>query len=310
MTGFRHDAVLYAGEDEFLDAAVPFLHDAVRAGDPTLVLIAPDRIARLRHELGAAAASRVTFGDIRQVGVNPARIIPAWRDFVDREARPGRQLRGIGEPMWAERDAAEVVECQRHEALLNVAFDTAGDFWLLCPYDVATLSPEVVAAVDHSHPCVRHDGAQRPARTYVDPAEVAAPFAAPLPRPPVRAEELSFQAGDLLVVRAFAAALAELAGLSAKRRTDVVLAIDELATNSICHGGGEGVVRAWIADGRLVFEVADAGPGITDPLAGRVRPEEGQFGGRGLWIVTQVCDLVQMRAFPDGGVVRAHIRLP
>jgi MEDS: MEthanogen/methylotroph, DcmR Sensory domain len=44
-------------------------------------------------------------------------------------------LRGIGEPLFATRSADELVECQRHEALLNLAFQDAPGFWLLCPYD-------------------------------------------------------------------------------------------------------------------------------------------------------------------------------
>ena len=54
------------------------------------------------------------------LGHNPARIIPAWRDFADAHAGP---IRGIGEPIWPGRGADELVECQLHESLLNVAFD-------------------------------------------------------------------------------------------------------------------------------------------------------------------------------------------
>ena len=40
-----------------------------------------------------------------------------------------------------------------------------------------------------------------------------------------------------------------------------------------------------------------------DPLAGRERPAGLGDAGRGLWIVNQLCDLVQVR----GGVVRLHV---
>ena len=69
----------------------------------------------------------------------------------------GRRLRGIGEPIWADRSPDELVECQRHEALLNLAFADAGDFWLLCPYDVDALDPDVIAEAHHSHPAVVAD---------------------------------------------------------------------------------------------------------------------------------------------------------
>ena len=31
--------------------------------------------------------------------------------------------------------------------------------------------------------------------------------------------------------------------------------------------------------------------------------------GHGLWLANQVCDLVQVRSFPTGTVVRLHLRL-
>ena len=38
-----------------------------------------------------------------------------------------------------------------------------------------------------------------------------------------------------------------------------MLAVDELAANSIRHGGGRGVVRLWTEDGALVCDVRDRG---------------------------------------------------
>jgi len=97
------------------------------------------------------------------------------------------------------------------------------------------------------------------------------------------------------------------AGLPATRAGDLVLAVNELATNSIRHAGGDGVLRMWHADDALICEVADAGR-IADPLAGRRRPPSGQSGGHGLWLCNQICDLVQLRTFATGSVVRLHTR--
>ena len=38
-----------------------------------------------------------------------------------------------------------------------------------------------------------------------------------------------------------------------------------------------------------------------------VAPPIEQYGGRGLWIVNQLCDLVQIRSAPSGTVVRVHV---
>ena len=304
--GFRHEALLYAGDDGFLEGTLPWIRDAVAAGEPILVVVGAERIARLREALGAQADG-VTFADMAEVGTNPARIIPAWREFVDAHAGQGRRLRGIGEPIWAERSPDELVECQRHEALLNLAFAGAGDFWLLCPYDVDALDADVIEKAHRSHPTVVVGDEARRSNSYEDLDTVAGPFAEPLADPPPEAEELPFATGTLAVVRRLTALRAHDAGLSAERVSDLVLAVNEVTTNSIRHAGGHGVLRVWLTDDMLIFEVADAGA-IADPLAGRERPASGQPGGHGLWLCNQVCDLVQLRTFAAGSVVRLHAR--
>jgi anti-sigma regulatory factor (Ser/Thr protein kinase) len=303
---FRHEALLYAGLDGFLEETLPFLIGAAEAGEPTLVVVSAAKIARLRGELGARA-DRIVFADMSEVGTNPARIIPAWRAFVDEHASSGRRLRGIGEPIWAQRSASELVECQRHEALLNLAFADAGDFWLLCPYDIDALDASVIEKAHHSHPTMVEPGGERESTSYVDVDTVAAPFADPLPAPPPGAHETPFTADMLGAVRALVVAQAVDAGLVEPRISDLVLAVNEVTTNSVRYAGGHGVVRGWIEDDALICEVVDSG-GVAEALAGRRRPPDGQMGGHGLWLVNQVCDLVQVRAFASGGVVRMHMR--
>jgi anti-sigma regulatory factor (Ser/Thr protein kinase) len=296
---FHHEALLYAGEDVFLAGTVPFVREALTREEPVLAVLGPRQTAWLRGALGEDA-ERVAFADMAAVGDNPARIIPAWQDFVD--AHPGRPVRGLGEPIWPGRRPDELVECRRHEALLNVAFAGRPGFQLLCPYDAAGLPADVLAAAYDTHPHV----CGRPSFGY---REAEATFGTPLPEPGVPVTTLCVDADNLPVLRAFVAELATAAGLPQRRVEDLVLAVSELAGNSVRHAGGEGVVRVWLEPGTLVCEVADAGR-ILDPLAGRRRPEPGQLGGYGLWLANQLCELVQVRTFAGGGVVRAHMRLP
>src|SRR5262249_30332473 len=157
--------------------------------------------------------------DMTQLGRNPACILPAWQAFVDRHDGP---VRGIGEPVWRGRGGAELVECQLHEALVNVAFDEA-DFTLLCPYDRA-LAPAVLREARCPHR--RVDGEASP--LFRD-ADALAPFDAPLAPPPASARVLAFE-HELRDVRR----LVEECGGS----PDVVLAVNEVAANSVRHGGG------------------------------------------------------------------------
>jgi len=305
MEGFRHEAFLYAGEEEFLAGTVPFVADAVEAGEAVMVVVDGPKLDLLRSALNGQAGD-VVLADMREVGANPARIIPAWRDFVS--AHPGRKLRGIGEPIGPGRKHAELRECHRHEALLNLAFADAEDFWLMCPYDTEALDPAVVAEAEHSHPHLSGGVGRRVSPAWAGPEGVTMPFAEPLPDPVTTPSDLHFDALALPVLRRFVTGMGRAAGLVESRVSDLLLAVNEVATNSVRHGGGRGLLRVWREPDRLVCEVHDLGV-IEDPLAGRYLPEAGASSGHGLWIANQVCDLVQLRSFAHGSVVRVHMYL-
>jgi hypothetical protein len=75
------------------------------------------------------------------------------------------------------------------------------------------------------------------------------------------------------------------------------------------HGDGHGVLTVWRDDGELLCELSDGGASIADPLVGRRRPDPHITSGRGLWMINQVCDLVELRAGPTGTTVRLHMSL-
>jgi anti-sigma regulatory factor (Ser/Thr protein kinase) len=114
---------------------------------------------------------------------------------------------------------------------------------------------------------------------------------------------MAFGRDDISAVRALVAGHAEAAGLPRGRASDLVLAASEAATNSVLHGGGDGTAAVWREGDAVVCEVRDAGR-ISDPLAGRRRPSLDAFDGRGLWVVHQLCDLVEVRNLAAGTVVR------
>ena len=304
--GFRHEAFLYAGADEFVEGSAPFITEALAADEPVLVAVSAAKIELLTERLGSDAA-RVSFADITELGRNPARILPAWLDFVGAHSGQDRELRGIGEPIWSGRTPDELVESQHHEALINVAFADSPAWWLLCPYDTASLAPEVVEAARRSHPMVLSGGVHRSSEEHLEDPWPAMPFEGPL-RPPAGGDvaELGFDERSLPAVAGFAAREADRAGLAPEQVRDLARAVTEVATNSVRHGGGTGRVRMWREDGVVISEVHDAGH-ITDPLLGRVRPEHGT-ADRGVYLVNQLCDLVQIRSsVSDGTVVRLHV---
>jgi anti-sigma regulatory factor (Ser/Thr protein kinase) len=298
--------LLYDGDGSYLAGTVPFIRDGLRAGEPIMVAVGAERIELLTEVLGPDADA-VCFADMAELGANPARIIPAWHSFLEAEGEPGRAIRGIGEPIWAGRTPDELTECQLHEALLNVAFRGADGFRLLCPYDAAALPSGVVREARCSHPVVVQGVERSWSPDYRGRDGVPPQSEAPLPPPPLGARSLGFDADTLTDVRELVQTCGETAGLDDEQVNELVLAVHELASNSILHGGGIGVARAWHDDGAAVCEVRDRGR-FDDPLAGRRPPRPDQLGGWGLWIANHACDLVQVRTGPAGTTVRVRMR--
>ncbi|MCA1832402.1 MAG: sensor histidine kinase, partial [Actinobacteria bacterium] len=208
--------------------------------------------------------------------------------------------------IWADRTPDELVECERHEALLNVAFTGGAPWRLMCPYDVTALDPAVIQEAGRNHRFLFTNDRFRESAFYRDADEAAKPFDKPLPEPKGALRQMTFDVSGLDGVRLFAAAEATGFGLDAMRIDDLVLAVNEIATNSLRHGGGSGSLRTWRTGDTLVCEVRDHGR-IEEPLVGRERPVPDQEGGYGLWLANQLCDLVQIRTFADGSVVRLHM---
>jgi anti-sigma regulatory factor (Ser/Thr protein kinase) len=304
---FRHEALLYRGEDDFVLGTAPFVREGLDRGEPVMVAVVPERIRILRETLGPAG-DEVAFVDMEELGRNPARIIPAWRRFLD-EHRGAQRVRGIGEPIWAGREPEEVVECQLHEALLDLALEPYPQMHLRCPYDAGALDDGVLHEARCSHATVIEGGDERPSAHHRAGPEGLAPFAAPLPPPRAPARSASFDGETVREARHLARGAARDAGVDGETADGFALAVHEIATNSVVHGGGLGVLRLWSETGRLIAEIRDRGR-LEDPLAGRRPPTPTDLGGWGIFLANQLCDLVQLRSGPGGTVVRLSVRVP
>lgn len=81
-----------------------------------------------------------------------------------------------------------------------------------------------------------------------------------------------------------------------------MVAVNELLTNAVRHGGGTGHVALWCVDGSVWCEVTDRGDGLAAPAPERPAPDE--LGGRGLWLVRQLIDTIDITSGPEGTAVR------
>ena len=303
--GFRHMALFYRGRGEYMAALRSFIR-ASRARDDAVLVAIPNGHARLQqvHRELADDSAQVTLIDMAKLGRNPARIMPAFLTFADKHR--GQRVCCIGEPIWPGRTAAEVQEATRHEALMNLAFRDS-PVTVLCPYDSTRLPGSVMADAASTHPAVIEDGQETASPRYLGPPELPPRCKRALPSPPAHAEALGYS-DDLAPVRSFVASKARCAGLTPPRSTDLVLAASELAANTLHHTDGGGTVQFWRVREEIVCQVADTGQ-ITDPLAMHRAPSDDLAGGKGLWLVNQVCDLVQTRTGRAGTTTRLHMRL-
>jgi anti-sigma regulatory factor (Ser/Thr protein kinase) len=297
-----HQALFYRGDQEYLDGVLRFLAPGLEAGEPIAVAVPGPRAELLRARLTELRPD-IELLDMSEFGRNPARLIPAMQEMLARHA--GRLLHYVGEPIWPGRSPAEIREATRHEALSNLAWPDA-KLRLLCPYDAEALDQDVLADAERTHPWVIKGDGGSISVSYSPTVPVTSE--GPLPAPPIKAAHLTFGVNELWQVRTLVAETANAAGLDEVRAADLVLAANEVATNAVKHAGGPGRLHTWIAPGAVVCQLEDAGH-ITDPLAGRHAPTPSVDGGLGLWIVNQLCDLVEVRTATGGTTIRLRMSL-
>src|SRR2546430_16328364 len=94
---------------------------------------------------------------------------------------------------------------------------------------------------------------------------------------------LEFRRSDLGPVRHLVARRAADVGLFGHRLHSFVLAVNEITTNAVVHGGGFGRLRLWLARRPLGREISDTGPGKPrGPGPPAPAPPARAAGGAGL----------------------------
>ena len=98
-------------------------------------------------------------------------------------------------------------------------------------------------------------------------------------------------------------------GLAGDRLDDFVVAVNELLTNAVRHGGGMGRVSIWQSGSSVVCEVTDTGTGLDAPRPQHPqRPPADQPGGWGLWLAEELTDSFELSTGRGGTTVRVSSR--
>jgi anti-sigma regulatory factor (Ser/Thr protein kinase) len=301
LAGARHEAVFYDSPDDLAARLADRLAPALHAGEPVVAALDDDHRSALVGALGQGDG--IEFVDPARVHAVPAFTVAVrWARLGRHAPTPGTRttvigqqlddLPGCGPEHWARLDIA-----------LNVAI--AGlPITVLCPYP--TCGPDVTR-VRATHPVLVTAAGTGPSASYRRPHEAVVEY--PPPPPPdlgTPTDELVFAGpADLPRLRRAVGAVAADAGLDAERVADVVLAVNEIATNTAEHGPGEGRVRLWISEPALVAEIADRGR-MDVPFPGMSAPPPSGVRGRGLWLASELSDVLQVWSDESGTVVRVH----
>ncbi|MEV4539864.1 ATP-binding protein [Asanoa sp. NPDC049518] len=118
---------------------------------------------------------------------------------------------------------------------------------------------------------------------------------------------VGFDAATLVTVRHIVMTMAGRYHLTRDELDDFVVAVNEIMTNAVRHGGGGGELRLWHG-GDLLCEVSDHGQGF-DPasyLDGGPAPRPSPSGGMGLWLAQQTSDELTIESGPAGTRIGVH----
>ena len=273
---------MYRDEGERVQAVCAFIDEATAAAEPVLVALPGEHLDTVRDAMGAATTAR--YEDMRHVGRNPSRLLPLIEAWV--ADGQGDRVRVVSEPVWPGRSYPEIAECLRHEALVNDVL-AESPATVLCPYDAGHLGADTLDGVELTHPTVLEGGRRRRSAGYRASADLDVDARWPLqpPSDPIAKHDLGRSLGEL---RAAVAADPLVATLSRDRRSDLVLAVNEAATNAVRHGDGGCTARIWHDGCSIVTEIS-SDTAVPDRLAGRARrPDAGAPSGRGLWLINEV----------------------
>jgi anti-sigma regulatory factor (Ser/Thr protein kinase) len=293
-SGFTHQALVYGSDREFIDVAVPFVEAGLSEGQPTLVAVQDRHVENMRAALGDPAEG-LTLCPVEDWYETSARTREKFSRWAAEQTDRGGRARLMGEPPWALGHEAQVRDWARHESVINVAF--AGQpVTFVCPYDARALPEQVLGHARATHPeIVDADGVSASA-SYEDPIDFCRRIDSMAEAQHGEPEmELSFGLQELTGVRRTLWSFARDAGMAGWRADELVLAVNEITTNAVIHGEPPTTLRVWHGDDEIVVEVADAGDGIRDALAGQLTPPPTNLGGRGLWLTRLLSDAVDVR---------------
>lgn len=308
VTDVYHSGLPYRDIEEFVDAALPYLRSGIHGGEAVIAVTSKRNLAALQSRLGSAA-HHIDFFDHEQWYDSPARSLHRYLEYWNQRNHTGwMPLRILGEPMKPAHDSRDA---QRWTAFENGINDLMKSMpvRMMCPYDL-TMPINSRANVEIAHPHIAYGSHVQPSGAFVPPQQFGAlrnSMALAQPRGDVC--EVAFDGDTMPALRAALAAFAAREALQRANRIDLYVAVGEAAANAVMHGGGGGVLRLWRDEREVVADVVSRAGGFNGTMGGYLPPPPFAESGRGLWVMRQLCEWVEIRSDADASTVRLHLRV-
>ena len=294
---FAHEAFVYSCEEEALARCVPFVEEGLARDEPVVVVAGEPVREAIADSLGNEVKRLAVLAPSEEWWQGGFGTLAAYDRDLQGLRATGRPWRLIGEPTWLALPGGRV--WSRFEAVANEAYAEL-PYYSLCLHDTRRLEPDIIDAVLRTHPLTWGGAGPVPSPVYEDTATYlhrVEPAWSARPSDAATWQVADARAGRDAVEQALGAQL------RTGRGQDVLIAVNELVSNAV-RAAGEAELSTWREGGGMVWEVADAGPGLHDPIAGYVPPGLDLDSGRGLWLARSLSSDATVRPTGPGTAVR------
>lgn len=299
---FGHGLVHYDSPQDLVARTAPLLRAAMGRGEQVTLAVSDAVRDGLQEELGQASMGRLTA--LAPAARGSAQTVAAWR------ARELRALSSGGRSVFVlaehdpDLDGSDGSYWTEFEAALNISLGGL-PVTQVCAYPEIPLHQVVGEAAVINHPLwlrgteLMHNPAHR------GPVDVLATL--PVSPPQMLGPPdifLRYNTFELARVRDAVEGAIRGSELERTRGEDLVLAVNEIATNAVEHGSAQAELFVWAGARELICELHDEGS-LDLPLIGLAPPHPSQARGRGTWIARQLCDALHVWRDTSG----THVRL-
>ena len=297
-----HVAALYASDEQLRDLLLPYLDEGLRRHEAILAVISEDARRVLCDALGDAAA-RVQWGCSGVSYDRLGQVLEGFADYLARQHRAGVRTRVIGE-FDSDSNPDRVSQYLRYESMANEVYVPYG-YPVVCLWDQRRYSPEVLAHVRAVHPQLLDTSGPIPNSEYCLPIDYLTRDQRSPPVAPVDLDLLVHldSADDLGELRRRLRSWGASCGMGAPDTDDIVIAVDEIATNALEHGKPPACVRGWSTPDALFVQVDDQGRASIPATTGYQRPSTDARRGRGIWIARHLADVMTTHTGSTGTTV-------